>query len=294
MALNEVIDTRQISKDANGQIAGSRTFHAFVTSPAAALAEFDLDPGTRLYPDNPALVFDRVDVRGTNGNTLYVLTATYSTFRGGRRQQEPETTTDNPFFGWDYQREVVELPSAYRQTLTTRSGDIEETKIVWNVTKAKVDERRVLRTVTVSFITDNASNLDIIADQARKIHKIRGREYLFLGADVSQDPKDQTRYRIKYTWQLDSGTTVRFSSGVFAVRPQDADLIGPLRFPQPVIFLAPEDVDVSGYSALIRKPYTIVDVVANPDPTMPPSAVAIYPYDEDPDGWRGLPGMVPL
>lgn len=293
MALNEVIDTRQISKDANGQIAGSRTFHAFVTSPAAALAEFDLDPGTRLYPDNAALVFDRVDVRGTNGNTLYVLTATYSTFRGGRRQQEPETTTENPFFGWDYQRETVTLPAAYLQTLTTRSGDLSDTKTVWNATTVKVDERRVLRTVTVSFVTDNAANLDIIADQARKIHKIRGREYLFLGADVAQDPKDATRYRIKYTWELDRGTTIQQTPTTLIIFPGAPvpDPGGPERY---MYLLAPDEATIGPNSVTLRRPYRTLDVVAAADPTTPPVAVEILAYDEDPDGWRGLPGMVPL
>ena len=295
MPIREAIDSRAVSKDANGQKAGARTFLSIgVPNPAAALAEFDALADARVHPDDAGLVFDRVDCRGQNGNTVYVVTATYTTFRGGRRPTEPQATADNPVFGWDYQKVTVEIPVAYQQTITTRSGDRSVTAIVWDAKTVKVAERRIVRSLRVAFETDNSSTLDIIADQDRKLHTIRGREYLFLGASVSQDSKDQRRYLIEYTWELDRGTIIRNTPSTLIIFP-DAPIPAPGTGGRLMYILAPADaVVLPSTSVRLRTPYHTLDAIAAADARTPPEAVQILAYDSDPEGWRGLPGMVPL
>jgi hypothetical protein len=294
-SIGELIDARKFSKDEDGSIAATRVFRVLqAQNEQAARVAFDALEGSNAFPGYPFVVLDRVDIQGANGNTLYIVNATYSTFRGGRRPRDPETITEIPFFGWQYAKETVEIPFAFRKTITTRTGDQEATAIVWDAKTVKVAERRVRRTLRVAYVTDQTASLDIIAIQDRKIHTIRGKDYLFLGADVQQDSKDQTRFLITYTWELDKGTTVTPTSSTIVAFP-DGPLPDPGTGRQYGFICAPRDAVVnSGGSVTIRAPYTVMDLVANPDARAIPEAVLIQSYEADPDGWRTLPGMVPL
>ena len=294
-SIAELIDARKFSRDEEGHIAGTRVFRVLqAQNEQAAKIAFDAMEDARIFPGYPFAVLDRVDIQGTNGNTLYLVNATYSTFRGGRRERDPQAVPAVPFFGWAYAKETVEIPFAYQNTITTRTGDDEVTAVVWDAKTVKVPERRIRRSLKVEYVSPNSAALDIIATQDHNIHTIRGMRYLFLGASVEQDTKDQTRYLITYTWELDRGTTITPTQSTLVVFP-DTPLPDPGTGRQYGYICAPREgvVNPSG-SVLIRKPYTTMDLVANQNAQAFPEAVLIQQYDEDTTGWQSLPGMVPL
>jgi len=291
----ELIDSRKFSRDEEGHIAGTRVFRVLqAQNEQAAKIAFDALEGSNQFPGYPFVVLDRVDIQGTNGNTLYIVNATYTSFRGGRRQRDPDTIPDVPFFGWQYAKETVEIPFAFQKTITTRTGDDEETAVVWDAKTVKVAERRVRRTLKVAYESDQTNSLDVIAEQDHKIHRIRGKDYLFLGADVQQDSKDQTRFLITYTWELDKGTTITPTASTLVVFP-DSPIPDPGTGRRYGYICAPREgvVNPNG-SVTIRKPYTTMDLIANQNARDIPEAVLIQTFENDPDGWQTLPGMVPL
>lgn len=294
-SIAELIDSRKFSRDEEGHLAGTRVFRVLqAQNEQAAKIAFDALEDSRVFPGYPFAALDRVDIQGTNGNTLYVVTATYTSFRGGRRQRDPDTLPDVPFFGWSYAKETVDVPFAYLKTITTRTGDNEDSAIVWDAKTVKVAERRVRRSLKVSYESDDTSTLDVIAAQDHRIHTIRGTKYLFLGASVEQDSKDQTRFLITYTWELDRGTTITPTESTLVVFP-DSPIPDPGTGRQYGYICAPREgiVNANG-SITIRKPFTVMDLVANQNARAIPEAVLIQTFENDPDGWRSLPGMVPL
>lgn len=294
-SITEKIDTRSISRDANGQAAGTRTFTVTgVQSAAGAVLAWEDLAGGRVHPDNPFLVFDRVDVVGSNGNTVYTVRASYSTFKGGRRQQDPLEPTAHPFFGWQYAKVDVSIPLAYQIDITTRAGDQENTKTVWTAELKPIAERRVRRTLKVGYTTSNSATLDVIAEQDRKIHRIRGVQYLFMGAEVSQNSTEQTEYVITYTWELDRGTFITPTTSALVAFPGS-----PLPDPgngirNMYIVAADSAIQTTSGAIRIRQPYHTLDMVAARVPTDLPRAVEFLQYETDDEGWQSLPGMVPL
>jgi len=294
-SIAELIDSRKFSRDEEGHLAGTRVFRVLqAQNEQAAKIAFEAMEDSRIFPGFPGAVLDRVDIQGTNGNTLYLVNATYSSFRGGRRERDPQTLPTEPFFGWSYAKETVDVPFAYRKTITTRTDDDEVTAVVWDAKTVKVAERRVRRSLKVEYISDNTATLDVIAAQDHRVHTIRGTKYLFLGASVEQDTKDQTRFLINYTWELDRGTTVVPTESTLVTFP-DTPFPDPGTGRQYGYICAPREgvVNANG-SVTIRKPYTVMDLVANQDAQAFPEAVLIQTFEEDADGWRTLPGMVPL
>jgi hypothetical protein len=313
--IHELIDSRKYSRDQNGNEAGSRAFVVLYTqNEAGARDEFYQLADHRVFPGCPGMILDRVDVEGRNGNTVFAITASYSTFAGFRKREEIENGV-RPFFGWSYSKETVELPFTYLvQTTGTTEDEAVLSKFVATVKTVKIMERRVTRILKTRYETSDVSSLDIIADQDRKLHRIKGRQYLFMGADVQQDTKDPKVFIITYSWQLDRGTYIRAkeNAGVYVsasegFNPVTLDAANPRR--GYIIAAAdPDDNRIPGPRNtgrwLVRPPYSTLDLVpANivlPDDLedrnaeFPPQAVAIYPYDEDDDGWRSLPGMIEL
>jgi len=294
MSISEMIDSRRYSRDADGQRAGTRVFRVLnAQTEDAARVEWEGLSDGRVFPTDPALVWDRIDVQGTNGNTVYIVTATYTTFRGGRRQRDPETLPAEPVFGWGQAKETVDIPFAYQVDITTATGDQTATKTVWDAKLVKVVERRVRRTLRVEYTTTNTATLDVIAEQDHKVHKIRGKYYLFLGADVQQDSKDQTRFIITYSWELDNGTWVTSTDDTLIIFP-DSPIPDPGDGLRHGYVCAPRYTVQRGDAFNIRKPYTTLDLIAPRNPETPPQAVNIQAVENDDDGWRSLPGMVPL
>lgn len=298
----ELIDQRQLSEDTNKTQAGRRVFRVLqAANEADALAAFYAEASTQVFPGMPRLELDRADVQGKAGNTLFIVTATYSTADLAKfAYLDNPAPADDPFFGWSYRKETVKLPFMFQQRMITRSGTRTATKEVFSVKTLDVRETRIMRTLKVKF-QGSTRQLDQIAVQDRKLHLIRGSQLLFTGADVQQDAADQTKFSITYTWELDIGTRVAASDTTPVLIYGTASTAAPI---QPgtqlrkgiVMGARLERNDVyftSGY-IVVRPAFYVLDVVQGENEERPPRAVAIMQYDEDPNGWRDLPGMVNL
>ena len=161
----ELIDSRQYTRDSNGKEAGTRVFRVLEAQNEAgardefyALTDYNRFPGAGF-----GCVLDRVSVEGRNGNTLFIVTAIYSSFKGFIKRDEPEESFQ-PYFGWGYKKATVTLPFVYQTTLTTSSGELQATKQVWSAKTIDIAEVRIARTLKVRYETDNSNTLDVIAE----------------------------------------------------------------------------------------------------------------------------------
>ena len=304
----ELIDSRQYTRDSNGKEAGTRVFRVLEAQNEAgardefyALTDYNRFPGAGF-----GCVLDRVSVEGRNGNTLFIVTANYSSFKGFIKRDEPEESFQ-PYFGWGYKKATVTLPFVYQTTLTTSSGELQATKQVWSAKTIDIAEVRIARTLKVRYETDNSNTLDVIAEQDRKIHTIRGKKYLFTGADVQQDTKDSRIYIITYNWEQDNGTRFKPTQSMRIYLRGNA---GPGLGLSAVAKIPSNDVSyLCGFDGtsfvdyipsslettfLVRPPYTSIDITAPKDENSFPRPVLINQYDESPLGWQELPGMIPL
>lgn len=304
-SIAELIDSRQYTRDRNGKEAGTRVFRVLeAQNEAGARDEFYAMTDHNLFPGGGiGCILDRVAVEGRNGNTVFIVTASYSSFGGFLKRDEPEESFV-PFFGWGYKKATVTLPFIYAQDVTTSSGEASVTKTVWAAKTINVFENRLIRTLKVRYQTDNSNTLDVIAEQDRKLHRIRGKLYLFTGADVQQDQKDPSVFLITYSWEQDNGTTV-FTT------PKVRGFVGGMSV-APGLDEVPEKTKGIGYicgaidgqlldvvysfagDRLMRMPYTQIDLVAQATEDGAPKPVPIRLYSEDELGWQQLPGMIPL
>lgn len=304
-SIAELIDSRQYTRDRNGKEAGTRVFRVLQAQNEAgardefyALTDYNRFPGAGV-----GCILDRVNVEGRNGNTLFIVTASYSSFGGFLKRDEPEEAFV-PFFGWGYKKVTVKLPLIYAQEITTSSGESSVTKLVWSAKTIDISESRLIRTLKVRYQTDNSNTLDVIAEQDRKLHLIRGKQYLFTGADVQQDLKDPSVFLITYSWEQDNGTKVvvtptarGFVAGVGLGSSEDEkpDKIKGIGYICGAINGQLFDkVYTFANTVYMRMPYFQIDLVAQATEDGSPRPVPIKIYDEDDDGWQQLPGMVPL
>ena len=305
-SIAELIDSRQYTRDRNGKEAGTRVFRVLEAQNEAgardefyALTDYNRFPGAGI-----GCILDRVNVEGRNGNTLFIVTASYSSFGGFLKRDEPEEAFV-PFFGWGYKKATVTLPFITPITVTTNSGESSVTRIVWTAKTVNIVENRLIRTLKVRYETDNSNTLDVIAEQDRKLHRIRGKQYLFTGADVQQDLKDPNVFLITYQWEQDNDT--RFLN---VDNPRVQVFLGGTSTLAGTVNQKPDktlgvgylcgaidtfgDVVLSGGNFEVRKPYTQIDLTAQTSEDGAPRPCFIKLFEEDDDGWQQLPGMIPL
>jgi hypothetical protein len=303
-SIAELIDSRQYTIDRNGKEAGIRVFRVLeAQNEVGAKDEFRRLTGFDKFPGaSSGCILDSVNVEGKNGNTLFIVTANYSSFSGFLRREESEQAFQ-PFFSWGYRKVTVKLPFLYQGEITTSSGEFEITKKVWFAKTVDIVESRLIRTYKTRFQTQNMNDLDVIAEQDRKLHFINGNQYLFTGADVQQDTKDPTVYIITYTWELDKGTKAfatpkmkLYITGENSVTPAE---VPTLRNDIGILCgfksLASTDQYVSSSSeaVLIRSPYTQVDVTGAESESAIPRPTGYSLYDTADEGWQQLPGIGP-
>jgi hypothetical protein len=291
--ITEKIDGRKYTRDVNGTVAASRTFICLnAANEHSARVAFEEYPDSRQFPGATdfGLVLDRIDIEGRGGGSHYIINATYSTFKGGRRQTDPNTIPAEPFFGWSQAKVEVEIPWCWVETILPATNEDTGNRVpIWRAGVRKVTERRVRRTLKVEYQTSNTRNLDIIAEQEDNVHVIQGQRYHFIGADVQQDSKDQTRFVITYTWEWDQGTYmpadgqtqfIPFGEARLAVMDQTAYI--------PLTQGAVPDQDGG---VLLRFPYYRLDLIANENVALSPRCIEWSELFVDPLGWRALPGM---
>jgi len=301
--IQELIDSRQYTIDRTGKEAGTRVFRVLqVSNEVGAKDEFRRLAGFDQFPGaSSGCILDNVSVEAKNGNTVFIVTANYSSFGGflGPRND----TSFRPFMGWGYRKVTVKLPFLYQGTITTSSGETEGvTNLVWFAKTVDIVETRLIRTYKVRYKTRSINDLDVIAEQDRKLHFINGNQYLFNGADVQQDSKDPMVFFITYTWELDKGTFARASPKMKLYIAGDSAI----NFP--TIPSLRQDVGIlcgfrSGTSSnqfisetsehpiLIRSPYTAVDLAGAEAALTIPKPTGYLLYDYEDDGWKRLPGI---
>jgi hypothetical protein len=300
--IKELIDSRQYRVDRFGKEAATRVFRVLQASnEMGAKNEFNRLEDSNQFPGASAFcVLDSVSIEGKNGNTVFIVTANYSSFGGFLAPQDDKVV--DSFFGWGYRKVTVKLPFLYQGSITTSSGDAEVTKNVWFAKTVDIVETRLLRTYRVKYKSRNSNELDVIAQQDRKLHVINGEQYLFNGADVQQDSKNPKVFFITYTWELDKGTFARASpkmklyiSGDSAVnRPiiddlaQDVGILCGFRSGSSSNQFISE---ISENSVMIRSPYTSVDLAGAESESEIPKPTGYMLYDYDDEGWKRLPGI---
>lgn len=295
--ITEKIDGRRFTRDVNGTSAATRTFIVLnAANEHSARVAFEELPDHKQFPGapDPKLVLDRIDIDGRGGQSHYIVTATYSTFKGGTRFNDPSTINVRPFFGWERVKAEVAVPWCWQEITITGTDEMEQSTFVWGAGERAITERRIRRTLRVEFFTDQTRELDIIADQEDNIHLIQGTLYHFIGADVQQDGKDQTRFVITYTWEWDRGTYMPNDGNTVFIE-SNAPLNAMSANPDVAyIPLRPgADRDETG-GVLVRRPYYRLDLIANQNPGISPRCVEWSEFFVDENGWRGLPGMIAL
>lgn len=317
-SIAELIDSRQYARDSTGKEAATRVFRVLEAQNEAgardafyALTDYNRFPGAGI-----GCVLDRVNVEARSGNTLFIVTANYSSFKGFIKRDEPEESFV-PFFGWGYKKVTITFPVIFPQLISSSSGDYLEVRPVWTAKTVEVAENRIVRTLKVRYQTDNSNTLDVISEQDRKIHTIRGKKYLFTGADVQQDSKDPEIFIITYNWEQDKGTRVlttrRMGVYISGNGPPGTAIPIPVDTYADVSYICGFDPTLTtdfrsdpggiGGNYEIRPPYGVVDL-AMPNPifnaqtgeydVIAPRPLGLFPYEENPLGWQELPGMIPL
>lgn len=280
----ELMDGRKYSRDSNGAVACSRTFAVFgAQNEAGARSALELFPGYDKFPndDTIGLKLDRMDIEARGGNSHFVITAQYSSFRGSRRTIEIER-----FFGWDRAKIEVDIPFCWAEQITTGSDSNQLFKVVWKADVKTITERRIRRVLNTTFTTSDTRELDVIATQENCLHNINGTYYHFIGADVQQDSTDVQKFRLTYTWEIDQGSWMPIDRTTnFAAPLQQAVMDGLVYIP-----LYP-GADVDNQRQLVRPPYTVLDLVPSYDAGILPWVTVISPLVDLGDAWRQLPGI---
>lgn len=275
MALFTEVD-RTYNRDASGHRAGTRTWKTTLASATAALDQFETVQNGRVHPDDPILLFDRVDASPLGIGSGFLVTAYYTTFRGGRFTQRPprQPGQQTSFRAWGQRDVQIEIPIAVREPRIVGEGGQPVTFLVWVPQVLKVQETNIQRIYRTRLDMSAYDQLDAIAQQKLRIHTIRGVRYQFMGGEVREG--DGTYIDVTYTWELDAGTPdkIAFQPG------EEASVV--------VLPIRREQGEEPG---MLRKPYSRLKNIPPADPRDDFGySVRLYQWAEDPDGWKKLPG----
>lgn len=294
LLFRELLDqTERMTADAAGGKPTSRIRVWRVISPYADAVRADPQcptPFVTSHPSNPAMICDRIDLE-SDGNNNTILSAAYSTdqrFRSVILRRVPVTPES---WGWGARDVVIEIPSNYRTTVRypiapNAPPGSPSTKEVWSLSKIRLAETRMQRTIRVTFPLAQFAQLDYIATQNRVIHTIRANRYQFLPDLNAVKRIDDATYEARYTWEFDQGTLATSEmvdptpTGYSAAIALDPAITQPAQ--APYILRRP-------YAVLVGIPYAPQGVPFDP---------AIHRFiaknvintREVPDGWRLLPG----
>jgi hypothetical protein len=272
--LIELDTSGSIDIDAANKAASVRIFYSSLSTPEAATAAFYNEIGTGPHPTIPGLRFDRLSVVPEDRGSGYRLTASYSTFGGGRfnTREQPE----GYWFKWRYSNVsvVTEIPANVREQRIVKSGDTEEPIDVWVSVSLPIQEYRTVWTfVAYSEVSDYRAFREI-TNQIGKIHRFGGVLARLASGTARDDDKRPGWYNIEYSWEIDGGT----------IKPE-----GQANFGSRYLILDPNNRAAS--ERLYRFPYRSFVTIPSPDPkNQPHEHIEVKTYTEDYDGWQRLPG----
>lgn len=205
MPLVELYKTRSLQADAVGNRGAARTWRVPGASDiATARALFAAEPELAIFPDDPTLVLDRIDVMPSPTGAEWRVTAVYSNFRGGQLDSGPQI--DRPgwyHFDWGKRRAEVDVVWNVKEWRVP-DRDTTQKYQVWVPKTTKAIEWRVQYTLRVLIVTENINIFDPIAEELGNLHNIHGQVYQFVDADVRNS--GGLNYHASYTWERDNGT----------------------------------------------------------------------------------------
>lgn len=284
-----ISETLNLSKVDNSQSA-TRSYIAYTRDREAALLADGLPsllPGTR-HPDYPSMVIQSVSPR--LDGAIYRIDIQYAnrtgSAGGGNTTTNPDDLNDH-LWGWGMR--VAEFIIPAQQKVVNKIAKPDDTvaiKETWQFlqkppTIQRRFIRRILRISGIEVVNSNA--FDAIYEQAEKLHRIRGKQYLFVGGEVDNGGSGNV-YSVTYTWEFDKG--IRLPSGLFVGNNEclilKPDTAGPPGWSDP---------DASGCEGFLL-PYHKLVSRASSDPEVEPNAIdqKLF-YGIDDDGWRSLPGV---
>lgn len=262
--------------DAANKAAAVRIFHTDLLSVDAARTAFADEVGgpSHSHPDNPALRFDRLSIVPEDRGSGYRLTASYSTFGGGRFSSR--TKPEGYSFRWRYSNVSVttEIPANVRERRVVRSGDTSDLVDVWVSVPLPIQEYRTVWTLVVYTSVSDYRAFREITNQIGKLHYFGQNVARFASGTVRDDESRPGWYTVEYSWEIDTGT----------LRPENTNDFTP-RY---VIELPENRQNFTNY---YRLPYESLVVIPSEEPkTETHKTLAVQTYTDEPDGWRRLPG----
>lgn len=257
------------SQDTEGRYDAVRRFEVVVYDVNEALTTPDLPALGTPHPSRPGLVLDRKQaVQREDG--VYFVDCLYSNYGAFTRGTIDRKADD--YVRWTYTRKTVaqKIPWASRveREIPKRNGG-SETVYVWEAMEPKrVDEIRVLINAEVTVPKLSFSQYMTIINRIGKLHRIGNRQYRFSASDPT--PLTEAKDVLTYTWEIDAGT--------FApANPNNQDIT----LPPPL----------AGYEPLCRRPYHGLVMLQSGDIQARPLYDNVRMYEEDDDGYIGLPGI---
>lgn len=276
MIYTELLESRQITVDANNTRTATRVWYVDTPDPTAARANIaDGAPDWLTYPPDSGLRFDRFDTRiAGNGAGTYI-TARYSTHGNGRLPQPPLQSAENPVQReWSSRRLDVTIPINVRATYVSDAGSAD----AWQQSElgaSDVFPERVLKLRLTGVTSDTI--FDAIADQIGNVHRIRGEALQLL--DGTPQKINNTDWNVTYRYLKDTGTKAfDLPSRVLYVAPDNRAAVGT----DPV-----SGVSIADY---FRLPFERLTQIQSSDPTVEPHPCISRRPDYVPDGYVQLPG----
>lgn len=278
--LIELASSPTYGEDAGKHKTGRKTWHFRGDSVEAAAAEFQSDATYRVWPTDERLIFDSMNASRNASGAGCTVTADFSSFKASRFSALPNRDVPGyRGYTWTSRDVEVGIPASVRERRLVRlPNDGEEVLLVWAGHMTKVLEVRSVYILRYRVGALGFGEFDGITRQRNKIHSLFGLKLQFVNGSVSEG--DGTYFDVTYTWERDDGTA----------RP---NIPAPVPPAQPMYQIRDPSNRVPD-NRLIRLPYEVLVPIASEDPkTTPHGCEAIKPYEEEPNGWQELPGVVP-
>ena len=254
---------RPITLDANGSETSTRTFKVTTTNDISAVrADFNNQPGLRLHPANPLLRFIGATFAPSESGAGVLVQVNYGTNTGSRFSQPQRDGSSYYHWNFAYREVTVDIPIAVRIPV--------EPSMFWTVVFQKVAEKRIVYELNLEIARppgNYVTAFEYAVSQKDTIHTIGSKRVRMTGFEARE--VDGLKLDVRYSWEVDNGTPVPMR-GVNIISPSDSNQTG---------------------DELLRNPYSVVQIIPSSDPAAgPPTAVSMYPYAENPNGWRQLLG----
>lgn len=269
MAVREVLESRNYTRDFLGKRQGTRVFQVDATTEAAALGHIDIPQENSEYPGDPGCKCDQRVATPIPGFGVYNVNLSYSSDRSGGMPQVKDKLAAGYYKLFEgFEDADLTYPAFGKKTERVSSGGNSVDLLVYEAKKITAKITRAYMGVEVVTPFLDINQMTYIAGQVGKLHELQpGSKWLFMGATMQEYERDTTKQLVRYKWTFDPGY------------PSPADN-GPI----PDGMLAP---------AIPRLPYTeYVPVWVAGDPDAPPEFKLFYPCAiDDLQGWVNLPGI---